>query len=88
MVALGIYRKKKQQAPSIGTQRKEVAFDPGLRRSKEGHSVVWAGTRVQSPTRSQLFEKCGMPRGDKKDGRREDDVKQGEGSKVGWADCD
>lgn len=43
MVALGIYRKKKQQALSIGAQRKEVAFDPGLRRSKEGHSVVWEG---------------------------------------------
>lgn len=43
---------------------------------------------MQSSPRSQLFEKCGVPRGDKKNGRREDDVKQGEGSKVGWADCD
>ena len=44
MVALGIYRKK-QPAPPIGAQ-KEGAFVSGLRRSKEGHSIVWEGTLV------------------------------------------
>lgn len=60
MVALGIYRKKQPAVP-IGAQ-KEVAFDPGVRRSKKGHSFGWEGTHVQSSPKSQLFEKCGVPR--------------------------
>ena len=53
--------RKRQPAPSIGTQD-EVTVDPGLRRSKEGHFIAWEGTYVQSPSKSQLFEKCGVPR--------------------------
>lgn len=80
MVNMGIYRKK-QPAPPIGAQ-KEVAFDSGFGRSKEGQSVVWEGKCVK---KSQLFEKC-MPRGDRKNGRWEDEVKHGEGREVDWAE--
>lgn len=61
VVALGIYRMK-QPASLIEPQKKDVAFDPDLRRSTERHSIGWEGTHVQSPPRSQLFEKWGMQR--------------------------
>lgn len=66
-----IYRKR-QPASSIGAQN-EVTFDPGLRRSKEGHFIGWEGTYLQSPPKNWLFEKCSVPRAEvtrREQGRR------------------
>lgn len=43
MVVLGISRKK-HLTPPIGAQKEAAAFGPGLRRSKEEHSIGWKGT--------------------------------------------